>query len=227
MNPSQSKRNIRGLINTPSTPLHDAIHLWFFDTENQKHVLRSGVDGPDRSTIDVYIDGWERSDDVGGHVRISRHMVISDDILDVKIVDKSIEVPLTNSYRKYLLGIVDCLITYSLVFSCKITDTQMVIDSDIFSRLFCGHDKYARPHSIIRENVDETYTMTRRSIIEIKPKLDSISSTIGQIAVYRRYLPNVDSAFVLTTDDETDKYDALLKREGITVFRIPKSALDL
>jgi hypothetical protein len=65
--------------------------------------------------------------------------------------------------------------------------------------------------------------MLFKLLIEIKPKLNNVSSTMGRIKAYRE--PNLKT-IILTTDDQPTKFDSLFKSEGIDVFRIPKSEID-
>jgi hypothetical protein len=76
--------------------------------------------------------------------------------------------------------------------------------------------------------------MLFKLLIEIKPKLNNVSSTMGRIKAYREslfrpmhdYDPNNLKTIILTTDDQPTKFDSLFKSEGIDVFRIPKPEID-
>ena len=69
----------------------------------------------------------------------------------------------------------------------------------------------------------EWYNKDYRLIIEIKPTLGSISGIIGQVKVYRNHFEYSKPKVVIVTYDQNNKYDKLLKQEGIDVYRIAKT----
>lgn len=131
-----------------------------------------------------------------------------------QIKSKHSEVPIYG-YNRFLLGIIDCVITADIPIHW--------ISESVYSFRFDIH---------LPPNIQEYNGEVRALfLVEIKPKLDSISSTIGQIKAYRdaygrpegvRMLKTV----LLTTDDQTSKFDNLFKSEDINVYRIPKSEID-
>jgi hypothetical protein len=77
----------------------------------------------------------------------------------------------------------------------------------------------------------------RRVIYEIKPKLDSISNSVGQIKSYQHFLTYYrwkdgvksdrlyNPELVLLTLDVTTTYDELCASQGIQIFHIPPKTI--
>jgi hypothetical protein len=108
------------------------------------------------------------------------------------------------------------------------------IDAILYSQYYCPQCQQTSP--------------VRRTIIEIKPKLDSITKLIPQVDKYRHYLPSQKQlnekselylsgltygpvqdtdAIVLTLSDQTGRFDDILYRKGIRVYRVNREELEL
>lgn len=128
-------------------------------------------------------------------------------------------------YNKSLSGIIDCYIDANAGFEYEITSWNATSTSPN------AEESEVDPNS---ERQETKFIEKAKFIllIKIKPKLNNVSSTVGQIKAYREslhgpmhdYDPKNLRTIILTVDDQP-KFDSLFKSEGIDVIRIPKSEI--
>lgn len=142
----------------------------------------------------------------------------------INTTKKAIEFPIYG-HNRFILGIIDCLL------NIETKDATRLIEEDYY-QYENGIEK--RKTRLVPRT--EYYNI----LIEIKPRLNSISSLLSQIKIYNEYVRRLDCnrsfevkeigapfenagsnimSLVLTTDENTD-FDDLLKEENIYVYRV-------
>ncbi|MGH9985874.1 MAG: hypothetical protein ACRD8W_18170 [Nitrososphaeraceae archaeon] len=162
---------------------------------------------PTHDVIHLWLNKIDNQEKVIGRITgqntdFSRHQIDS----------KKTEVPIYG-YRNFLLGIIDCIITAKvMVYFPSNTDNEFFY--------------FVPPAGVDRWNCRIMIDF----LVEIKSQLDSISATIGQIKAYRNAYEQESNgrlkSVLLTIDDQSTKFDDLLKTEGISVFRIPRQEIN-
>jgi hypothetical protein len=201
MNPSNAKA--KGLRQRSyATPEHDALHLWLHNKENYKRM------------IEIDIAPFKTEWAAGPLQNIVPEVWYDPIILIPPKVTKITEFPIYGTNNR-LFGIVDCLFEVEYYFSAR-QEYKEVIEN---------HNRKYSGLNIPRLSMCETRRVS--VLCEIKPKLNSVSSLISQVKIYKDNLskkyPDLE-AVVITTDKDT-RFDQFLLEEGIRVFRVDESEL--
>jgi hypothetical protein len=153
------------------------------------------------------------------------------------------------SHYGYPLKILDCYMTVCLHYPYYATTSEYILlfdDSEYHVKHGFDAKNFDLYHFDIKTRGGEKRFRTSmfNLLIDIKPNLDTISSILNQINVYRNIVPRaLDETVrpdnlkhdehilplrtvILTIDNQPTKYDNFLLGQGINVYRIPKSEVD-
>jgi hypothetical protein len=233
---------------TGKTEEHDLLHLWLSREANQMEILRRGIkEPPGRNEEEkqgyVFVRNpitnqrWafryneefplnsptyyakqiiEKSpQELSGCVYAGMsHCSVTKLDWFIKPVKVQVEHPLFRGRNGSVVAIIDCLIEYEVWWKKRVfydEETNWIDDYDerILQQEHVSFYRYPPPK------------YTKHLLCELKPKLNRISQTLGQINTYRQRVGDI-SACVLLTFDQDKTYDKLLNEQGIQVYRVTK-----
>ncbi|TVL96976.1 MAG: hypothetical protein CV087_22985 [Candidatus Brocadia sp. WS118] len=241
MRPSES--------NNSKTQEHDDMHLWLQDVENQRKIIDHILAGCSEDISEELDDAVKR---VGKKIirvaRLSIHEV-KNVSSDYNVKSLEIEKPMYSGY--YLRGICDAIMTWNFQIVYHISGQKLIHNPTGNGKIRCnGRDSacylcekctschvhqgtYDIDETIkptIEIHPDKIHELSGHVLIELKPKLNSVSGVIGQIKTYRDLFERtyVKKEYgllccaVITYDTNT-KYDQILKAENIHLIRIERN----
>lgn len=219
----------------PSSPTHDTMLLWLLRKNNYKKVIQKIIKRDDNLSRKPKDDGpcysgWtlctmaacpkKRDTHYHGIKKTYRYQSQKEPQPRIEV-----EKPIYDN-NGFLLGVIDYYMDISTRFIYEVTSWR-VITSSVDSKTNEPVDPSKTEERDEQKNRECIPGRRFELLIEIKPKLNNISATLGQMKVYRKaFGSNLVKSVLLTLDDQS-KFDKLLKNEGIEVHRIPKQEIEL
>ena len=213
------------------TEKHDKIHLWFHNPENQKlfvDTIMRDISAKDlkprwgvkynydhKTTPTIHINSY-----VPNYLDFNPTKILS-----YNIESKKIELPIVKGRTVSHTNTIDCLITLDCLCDAyyhnehsgwEYTDYHYNTD-DVIDYIYDDKPKVRAWFGI-------------KILCEFKPVLDSISSILGQMHIYQKWLHSTlyrddyNIIPVLVTLDHDSEYDSLIENDGIRIFRLEYNA---
>lgn len=239
--------------NNSKTQEHDDMHLWLQGVENQRKIISRILEehGQDKSVeIDYAIKKYMNKNQIieVENLRIGEIENISS---EYEITSLEIEKPMYSGY--YLQGICDAILTWNFHINYHVRFKKLVPNPTGEGKIHCDgaysyYGEYCtkcsggsthRTTYDIDESNDSTLEFVPNPIheksghvlIDLKPKLNSVSGIIGQIKTYRdifkRQHPSTGTGMLccaVITYDTNTKYDSILTAENIHLIRIERNS---